>query len=120
LQLRIGNNIVSNPTEVTEKLNKYFTSIADELVKQNINGGSYNNLHQEIKQCPNFIFISPVTEAEVVSLTKSLKGKPTAGYDDVPESLVKQYIQLIKGPLTHIYNVSLNSGVFPNEWKTPE
>jgi hypothetical protein len=47
-----------------------------------------------------------------------LKGKHTAGYDDIPESLVKQCIQLIKGPLTHIYNVSLNSGVFPNEWKT--
>jgi hypothetical protein len=55
---------------------------------------------------------------KVVSLTKSLKGKHTAGYDDIPASLVKQCIQLITGPLTHIYNVSLNSGVFPNERKT--
>jgi hypothetical protein len=54
----------------------------------------------------------------VASLTKSLKGKPPAGYDNIPESLVKRCLQLIKGPLTHIYNVSLNSGVFPNEWKT--
>jgi hypothetical protein len=46
-----------------------------------------------------------------------LKGKPTAGYDDVPDRLVKQCIQLIKRPLAHIYNVSLNSGVFPDEWK---
>ena len=46
----------------------------------------------------------------MISLTKSLKGNPTAGYDDIPESLVKQCIQLIKGTLTHIYNVSLNSG----------
>ena len=47
-----------------------------------------------------------------------MKGTPTAGYDDVPDMLVKQCIQLIKGPLAHIYNVSLNSGVFPDEWKT--
>jgi hypothetical protein len=94
----------------------YFTSIVEELVKENINRRSYTNLHQEIKHCPNSIFIPPLTE-EVVSLAKSLKGKHTAGYDDIPESLVKQCIQLIKGPLTHIYNVSLNSGVFPNEWK---
>jgi hypothetical protein len=93
----------------------YFTSIVEELVKQNINRGSYNNLHQEIKHCPNSISIPPVTEEEVVSLTKSLKGKHTAGYDDIPKSLVKQCIQLIKGPLTHIYNVLLNSVVFPNE-----
>jgi len=47
-----------------------------------------------------------------------LKSKPTAGYDDILESLFKQCIQLIKGPLAHIYNVLLNSGAFPNEWKT--
>jgi hypothetical protein len=87
----------------------------EELLKQNINRRSDNKLG--IKHCPNSIFIYPVTE-EVISLNKSLKGKPTAGYDDIQESLVKQCIQLIKGPLAHIYNVSMNSGVFPDEWKT--
>ena len=53
----------------------------------------------------------------MISLTKSLKGKPTAGDDDVFENLVKQCVQLIKGPLAHIYNLSLNSGVFPDIWK---
>ena len=88
-----------------------------ELVQQNINKESYNNLRQEIKHCPNSIFISPVTEKVVVSLAKNLKDKLTAGYDDIPESLVKQCIQLMKGPLMHIYNMSLGSGVFPDEWK---
>ena len=54
----------------------------------------------------------------MISLTKKLKNKITAGYDDIPESLVKQYIQLMKKPLTFIYNLSLSSGVFPDEWKT--
>ena len=87
----------------------------EELVKQKSNGRVYN---LKIKQCPNSIFIYPVTEEEVISLTKGLKGKPTAGDDDIPESLVKQCMQLIKGPLAHIYNLSLNSGVFPDTWKT--
>ena len=52
------------------------------------------------------------------SLTKSLKCKPPAGVDDIPENLVKQCIQLIKGPLSHIYNLLLNSGVLPDVWKT--
>jgi hypothetical protein len=80
----------------------------------NTSKGSYNNLSHEIKHCPNAIFISPVTE-EVVSLAKNLKNKLTAGYDDIPKSLVKQCIQLIKELLTHIYNVSPRSGVFPDE-----
>ena len=53
----------------------------------------------------------------MVSLAKNLKDMLTAGYNDIPESLVKQCIQLIKGPQIHIYNVSLQSGVFPDEWK---
>jgi hypothetical protein len=53
----------------------------------------------------------------VVSLARNLKDELTAGYDDIPESLIKQCIQLIKGPLIHIYNLSLRSGGFPDEWK---
>ena len=117
MELKIGNNIISNPTEITEKLNMYFTNTVAELVQQNINKGSYNNSRQEIKHCPNSIFISPVADEEVVSTAKNLKDKLTVGYDDIPESLVKQCIQLIKGPLTHIYNLSLRSGSFPDEWK---
>ena len=116
LELRIGNKTISNPTDITEKLNIHFISTVEELVKQNNNRGSDNNL--EIKHCPNSLFIYPVTEEEVISVTKRLKGKPTAGYDDIPESVVKQCVQLIKGPSAHIYNVLLNSGVFPDEWKT--
>jgi hypothetical protein len=76
LELRIGNKIISKPTEITEKLNMSFISTVEELVKQNRNR-SYNNL--EIKHCPNSIFLHPVTEEEVISLTKSLKDKPIAG-----------------------------------------
>jgi len=115
LELRIGNKLISNPTDITDKLNTHFVSSAEELVKQKGNGSVYN---LKIKQCPNSTFIYPVTEEEVISLTKSLKGKPNAGDNDIPENLVKQCMQLIKGPLAHIYNLSLNSGVFPDIWKT--
>ena len=87
------------------------------MIKQKNNGSNYN---LKMKHSPNSIFIFPVTEEEVISLIKTLKGKPTAGDDDIPENLVKQRIQLSKGPLAHIYNLSLNSGVFPDVWKTAE
>jgi hypothetical protein len=92
LDLKIGNNIISNLTEITEKINMYFTNTVAELVQQNISKESYNNLRQEIKHCPKSIFISPVTEEKVVSLAENLEDKLTAGYNDIPESLVKQCI----------------------------
>jgi hypothetical protein len=60
----------------------------EELVKQNTNGCD-NKL--ELRHHPNSIFIYPVAEDEVNSLTKSLKDKPAACYDNTPESLVKVY-----------------------------
>jgi len=115
LELRIGNKITSCPTEITENLNKHFISTVEELIKQNNNINNYSNL--DINYCPQTVFINPVTEGEVVKLAKNLKGKLTAGLDDIPENLVKHCILQIKKPLTHIYNASLNSGVFPDEWK---
>jgi hypothetical protein len=98
LELKVGNKIISNPAEITDKLKSHFINTVKEMVKHN-NNGSVNDL--ELTR-PNSIFIYPVTDEEVISLTKSLKGKPTSGVDDVPENLVKQYIHLIKGPLSHL------------------
>jgi hypothetical protein len=50
------------------------------------------------------------------SLNNSLKVKHSASYDDIPEYIVKQCTQLFKKSLTHVYNVSLNSGLFLDEW----
>jgi hypothetical protein len=76
-------------THVSKTSTLYIHTLGNYPKEDNIR--SYNNLHQEIKHCPNSIFIPPVIEQEV-SLVKNVKGKPTAGYDDIPESLVKQCI----------------------------
>jgi hypothetical protein len=100
LELKIGNKIISNPTEITDKINSHFIKTVKDLIKQKNNISVYD---LKIEHCPNSIFIYPVTEEGVNELAKSLKGKPTSGNDDIPQNLVKQCIHLIKGPLTHIY-----------------
>jgi len=37
LELRIGNKLISNPTEITDKLNTHFMSTVEERVKQKSN-----------------------------------------------------------------------------------
>jgi hypothetical protein len=58
-----------------------------------------------------------ITEDDVQNLVSKLKGKFSAGYDEIPEKLVKECIQFIKKPLTFIFNISLCSGTFPNLMK---
>jgi hypothetical protein len=50
-------------------------------------------------------------------VVKNLKGKFSAGFDEIPENLVKQCIKHIKRPLTHIYNASFECGIFPDRLK---
>jgi hypothetical protein len=71
LELKVGNRIKSNPTEIKDKLKSHFIDTVKELIKQKKNKSVYD---LEIKHNPKSIFIYPVREEEVISLTKSLKG----------------------------------------------
>jgi hypothetical protein len=65
----------------------------------------------------NSVFVSPVTEDDVQMVVRTLKGKYSAGYDEIPECLVKEYIQFIKTPLTFIFSMSLQLGIFQDLMK---
>jgi hypothetical protein len=58
--------------------------------------------------------MNPVTENEVEKLIHNLKGKCSSGFDDVPDSIVKNCVHFIKKPLTDICNASFEIGNFPD------
>jgi hypothetical protein len=53
-------------------------------------------LQERINYCPNTMFVYPVAENEVESVTSSLKGNSSAGFDEIPEFLVKQCVRYLK------------------------
>jgi hypothetical protein len=56
------------------------------------------------------MFIYPVTEIEIVETVKKFKGKYSAGTDGIPDFVVKNCIEVVKMPLAHIYEDSLEAG----------
>ena len=46
-----------------------------------------------------------------------MKLKSAPGHDGIVNSILKLSITHIKVPLTHIFNLSLKNGLFPNELK---
>lgn len=48
----------------------------------------------------------------------SLKSNKAAGYDDFKPSTIKQVLPYISKPLTHIFNLSFKTGLFPKKLKT--
>jgi hypothetical protein len=60
------------------------------------------------------MFIALVTEIVVEQTIEGLKINSAAGFDEIPMSLVKQCLGYFVTPQAHIYNVSFQTGIFPD------
>ena len=65
---------------------------------------------------PSFSKFSPLTEEKVRKLINSSK-KKSCTLDPMPTSLVMDYIDLLLPIITKIINLSLESGLFADDWK---
>ena len=64
------------------------------------------------------LFLSPTDAEEVVDICSSFKAGTSSGYDDFKLDIVKTVIDFIKIPLCHVFNLSISSGIVPNEIKS--
>ena len=58
-----------------------------------------------------------VTNMDVEKIIKSIKRSKATGIDDLPPGLVTDAAYVLSVPLSHIINLSLDTGQFPQEWK---
>lgn len=71
----------------------------------------------KIKVSKQSLFLNPVTEHEVYTYIMNLKNKKSMGCDEIPVSLLKPVAGRVAIPLTHIINLSLSTGTYPNALK---
>ena len=62
------------------------------------------------------IYLELVTENEVSAIVNSLKISST-GWDDISSKVIKKTYKSFIKPLTYLYNISINTGIFPDELK---
>ena len=61
--------------------------------------------------------LSPVNEEHVLNLITGLNSHKATGLDGLPARFVIDSADIICKPLTHIINLSIQSGVFPCDMK---
>ena len=59
----------------------------------------------------------PVSKLEVEKYLRSIKRNKSTGIDNLPPCLLKDAARTISAPLTHLINLSLQTGLFPKDWK---
>ena len=63
------------------------------------------------------IFMKPIIENEIIKLVGKFDKNKSTGHDGIGNLLVKRVANEIARPLSAIFNISLTSGIFPDQLK---
>lgn len=108
---------VNNMQSVVNRFNDYFVNVGPNLansipIKNNEELGV-----SLIDRVPGSFFVAGTTEGEIKSIVSKFKNKASTDCHDIDMILIKKVIDTILKPLTHICNLSLLTGTFPDKMK---
>ena len=63
------------------------------------------------------MFRTPLIPEDILSITNKFKQKTNYGADGVSTKLLTKTIDKIINPITHIINLTFETGIFPNDFK---
>lgn len=109
------NDVVINGKDLCEKFNTHFVNIASRSAIQP--GDITNACRMMSTSVGESIFFSPVTDNEVHTIFMNSKNSKACDCDNIQIRPVKYVIDLLTPVLTHIYNLSLLSGIYPDKMK---
>ncbi len=113
--LKDNDRDVNDPATVASLFNQYFSRIAVDLTK----GFQPQNSTSDVSlKVLDTMFVSETSSYEILKIIGKLKNKYSAGLDEFPDCLLKTCAPAIIHPLTHIFNASLCTGIFPDIFKT--
>ena len=106
------NQEISDPVAIANKFCQYFSSIGPNLAKGIQSSTSHKTfLSGTFNQS---IFLDLATEEEIITIANQFQ---SGGHDNIPMSIIKQSINLISAPLTHIVNLAIMHGIVPDQMK---
>ena len=116
--IKKSKSVSNYKNEIADKLNNFFVNVGPNLA-QNIKVGNKNI---DVLQYMNnrnqlSMFLKSTDETEIKKIVNNFKSKTSTGYDDIDMCLVKKVIDYITVPLSKIFNLSFQQGIFPDRMK---
>ena len=120
-KLVINNKEVTEPHDISNGLNDFFTNIGDNLVKdlQKQNPLQQHNGFKNYCDPPlqNSMFCTPISKTELESLINKMKNGKSPGHDNIGVKMLKENVSVLSGPLSYIFNLSICIGKVPDKLK---
>lgn len=115
-QIAVGAKTTSEPTEIANHLNGYFSTIGStldsSLPSSQLDPTSFVHFNS-----PDTCFLAPVSPEDIITIICELKNKGN-GTEPISNLVLKGLAPSISAPLAHLVNICLSTGVFPDDLKT--
>jgi hypothetical protein len=117
-------SVDKNPKEIADTFVNFFSDVGETMAENIAKEQNLNRKHTDCVEKPNSrihsktIFMSPVSASEISKYINELKTFTACGPDLIPTIAVKRAKQHIILPLLHIINLSLETGIYPDIFKT--
>ena len=108
-----SENIISDGFQMAEVLNEYFSSVftTEDISSLPVPFTKFEgNKSEQLGQ----LFVTPEMVAKKI---KKMKENESPGVDGIPPKLLKEIVEQISTPLAKVFNLSLEEGIVPSEWK---
>ena len=98
---------------MAEVLSEYFSSV---FTTEDISSlpVPFTKLEGNTSEHVGQLFVTPEIIAKKI---KKMKENKSPGVDGIPPKLLKEIVEQISTPLAKLFNLSLEEGIVPSEWK---
>ena len=63
------------------------------------------------------MYMKPVVESDITKIISKFNASKSAGYDNIGNDIIKKVCDVIVKPLVSIFNLSLSTGIVPDQLK---
>lgn len=115
--LKVGTQVITDPVDICDQLNKHFTEIGPKLASSLPLGR--NSYTDYVKPTTSSFSLKPIEPTTVYKLMSSMSGKKATGLDGIPCKLIKEAASVIpiSISLCDIFNLSIQTCIVPSDWK---
>jgi len=114
-KLIVDGRSVTGGQQIANAFNEYFVTVGKKLADSLPDNNNFKSYLTD--QYNNTMFITPVTEEELLKIIMQLPLNKAPGPDGFGSNIIRETAPLILQPLVHIYNLSFTQSIVPEKLK---
>ena len=113
-KIKSDNEILTNPTQITQAFNKFFTNIGQDLA-QSIDNNEPNEFREYLgNPIAQSFNLCETSAPEIKYLMEKINPKKATGRDELPGKFLNISAHIAAEPLAKLFNLSISTGEYPD------